>query len=204
MQTDVLKALAVTAELTGTELSEAAARVLAADLDGYDPQQLLGALKRVRMDGARLTVGNIVARLDDGRPGVEEAWAMMPHSEDGSVVMTQEMAYAFGVCAPLIADGDMVAARMAFKESYTAAVARSREAKSPPRWFPSLGADRHGREAALIEAVRKHRLSVDHAVSLLPPERHAVLLEAAGLPAPPSNPKQVQHVQKLLGGHHAN
>lgn len=177
---EVLKALAVTVELTGGEISQAAARVLADDLEGYPDEQVLGALKRIRLDGVKVTVGNIIARLDDGRPGVEEAWAMLPRGEEGSCAMTDEIAEAMGIAAPLIAEGDTVAARMAFKEAYAAACARAREAKRPAKWFLSLGSDAAGREAAAIEAVRKGRLQIEHAIQYVPFERQAAALTAMG------------------------
>lgn len=201
--TEVLQALAVTAELTGTELSAAAARVMTSDLQGFEPNQILGALKRIRMDGVRLTVGNIVTRLDDGRPGVEEAWALLPHGEAGSAVMTDEMASAMGVCMPLLIEGDTIAARMAFKEAYTAAVALAREERRPAKWFPSLGRDPHQRESALIEAVRKKRLPVAHAIRLLPPDRVLPAFEAMGVSDHPmltSDHSQVAKITHMIGG----
>ena len=79
---ELLQALAVTAELTGTELSEPAARVMANDLAAYPVQQVLGALTRCRRElKGRLTVAAILERLDDGRPGPNEAWAMIPQDE---------------------------------------------------------------------------------------------------------------------------
>ena len=66
----LLQAIAVTAELTGTQLSEGAARVLAADVAPYPEKQVMGALVRCRKElRGRLTVADIIARLDDGRPG---------------------------------------------------------------------------------------------------------------------------------------
>ena len=92
----LLEALAVTAELTGTELSEAAARAMVADLQAYPAQQVLVALTRCRRElKGRLTIAAVLERLDDGRPGPNEAWAMIPQDEAGSVVWTQEMAEAF-------------------------------------------------------------------------------------------------------------
>ncbi len=166
---ELLQALAVTAELTGTELSEAAARVMADDLAAFPLRQVLGALTRCRRElKGRLTVAAIVERLDDGRPGPNEAWAMIPQDESGSVVWTSEMAEAYGVAAPLLAEGQVIAARSAFIEAYAANVTRARAEQRTPHWFPSLGHDPLTRAAALDDAVRKGRLAVDHAQSLLP------------------------------------
>jgi hypothetical protein len=172
-----------TAELCGQPLSKMALAVLVMDLDGYPPQQVIGALRRCRREHrGRLTAEAIVSRLDDGRPGVEEAWSMIPHSEAGSVVWTDEMAAAFGAASPLLALGDHIAARMAFREVYQAAVSRARDARTPPVWRPSLGWDAAGRETALREAVEKGRLGIEHARLCAPDGR----LEDAkpALPAP--------------------
>ena len=124
------EALAVTAELTGTRLSEAAAEVMARDLERYPIEQVLGALTACRRElRGRLTIADVISRLDDGRPGVEEAWAMIPKSERDTCVWTEEMAAAFGIAAPLM-ESDEVAARMAFKEAYVK--------RMSAKWFTAL------------------------------------------------------------------
>lgn len=114
-------------------------------------------------------IRTIASRIDDGRPGVEEAWAMIPRDEATSVVWTSEMAEAWGIAQPLLNEGDPVAARMAFKEAYSAILSRVREERKPVQWIPSLGDDKHGRESVLLEAVRKNRLAASHVARLLPP-----------------------------------
>jgi len=183
----LLEAIAVTAELTSTDLSKIAARVMAEDLARYPLDQVLGALTRCRRElKGRLTIADVVQRLDDGRPGPEEAWAMIPKGEGPSVVWTQEMAEAFGVAYPLM-ESDEVAARMAFKESYSKAVALARDASKPVHWMPSLGHDPAGREVALLQAVEKKRLTADRARALMPqlqasPQFTALLAGAKPLP----------------------
>jgi hypothetical protein len=165
----LLEAIAVTAELTGSEYSEGAVRVFIAQLEAYPLDQVMGALARCQRElKGRLTVASVIERLDDGRPGAEEAWAMIPRDEQGSVVWTEEMAAAFGICADLLYRRDVVAARMAFKEAYEQAVARNRDAAIPVKWTPSLGRDPSLRAAALELAVAKHRMLPHHAAALLP------------------------------------
>ena len=165
----LLQAIAVCAELTRTQLSEAAARVLADDLSRYPERQVLHALSRCRRElRSGLTPADILARLDDGRPGPEEAWAMMPRDESQSVVWTDEMAQAWGVARPLIDEGDTIAGRMAFLEHYRGLVQTARDRGLPPHWTPSLGHDPAGREAVLVEAAEKGRLPPSHVAGLLP------------------------------------
>lgn len=165
----LLQAIAVTAELTGTELSKSAARVMAEDLAQYPEPQVLGALTKCRRElRGRMTIADVISRIDDGRPGPEEAWAMIPHDESGSVVWTNEMAEAFGIAYRQIECGDTIQARMAFIEAYKARCQQSRDSRIPVKWVPSLGHDKAGREAVLLEAAEKGRLSLTHAQSLLP------------------------------------
>lgn len=164
----LMEAIAVTAELTGTNLSEIAARVMTQDLMQYPVEQVLGALVKCRRElKGNLRIAEIIDRLDDGRPGANEAWAMIPKTESASVVWTREMAESFGVALPLIEDGDHVAARMAFIETYKSKCADARNNGIPVKWEPSLGHDPHGRKQVLIDAVEKSRLTAKHAALLL-------------------------------------
>jgi len=166
---ELLKAVAVTAELCGRTFTEAAARVFVDDLGRYPLAQVLGALKRCR-DEVRgvLTPSDVVSRLADGRPGPDEAWARCPKSEDDSVVWTSEIAEAYGIAAPLLAARETTAARFAFREAYTRRVALAREAGTPVEWVPSLGFDPRSREAALRDAVGDGRLRLADAVRYVP------------------------------------
>ena len=47
---EIVQALIVTAEITGTDLSEGAARVMAQELMQYDHQQVIGALAKCRRE----------------------------------------------------------------------------------------------------------------------------------------------------------
>lgn len=163
----VLQALAVTAELTGTQLSEAGARVMASDLAPYPEIQVLGALTRCRKElKGRLTVSDIVTRLEDGRPGAEEAWAMLPRNEVCTTVWTEEISASWGIVHHLIADGDRIAARMAFLENYRARVQKARDAGIPVKWTVSFGFDEGMRRSALEDAIRRGRLTEERAQAL--------------------------------------
>ena len=163
---ELVKALVVTAEVCGTDLSDGAATMIATELATYDRAQVMGALRKCRRElKGRLTMAAIIERLDDGRPGPEEAWALMPRNEDQSVVWSDEMDAAFGVVGPMIAD-DAVAARMAFKEIYAKLVAEARDARRPVNWTPTLGLSKAGRTGVLDAAVTAGRISYRHALEL--------------------------------------
>lgn len=184
---NVIKALAVTVELTGTQMSPAAARVMAAELAVYPEQHVLAALSRCRRElKSRMTMADVLDRLPGGHPGAEEAWSICArclNDERLTVVWTREMAQSFGVALGL--KSDAVAARMAFKEAYTALTAQARLEGRMPVWSVSPGTDKDGRELAILDAVEKGRITLDYARATLPYHRedeglNARLLALAG------------------------
>lgn len=166
---ELIQAVAVTAELCGRTFTPEAARMFVSDLEGFDEAAIMVALRRCRREiRGVLTVQDVVSRVDDGRPGVEEAWAMLPKDEAVSAVWTDEMSAAFGAAAPLLEIGDKVGARMAFKETYCARVNAARDNRQAPNWTVTLGHDPKGREVALAQAVQMNRLSLEQARLYLP------------------------------------
>lgn len=138
------------------------------------------------------------AEASDGRPGADEAWAMMPRSEAETVVWTEEMAEAMNAARPLLAEGDQVAARMAFREAYNRLVSAARLAHRAVQWVPSLGYDASGRVHVLVAAVQANRLSLGHVQQLLSPAQLEQLTMAGrGSEAPPMLPQVVELAARL-------
>jgi hypothetical protein len=165
----LINAIVLTTEVCGKALSPAAAEMLAADLSDFSETVILAALTRCRMElHGQLKVSDILARIDDGRPDADEAWAMMPKNELASVVWTDEMVQAWGIALPLLVSGDVASARKEFCAIYAKAVLEARIRREPAHWVPSLGSDVAGREGVLLEAVRKRRLTAAHVEQLLP------------------------------------
>ena len=161
-------------------------KCIAEDVSELTDEQLLRGLSRLRKEREWVTVKAILelsgAAEEDGRPGVEAAWAMCPKTEEASVVWTEEMAHAFDLCRPLLQSGDEIAARMVFKEQYPGLVSAVRVDHVPVRWIVSLGWDVNDRVRALAEAVERKRIPPSHAFGLLGPAGQEELLLA--LPAP--------------------
>lgn len=181
----LLENLAATAEVMGQQISPTALAMMAKDLSVYHQDVVIEALGILRRESKfKMTLAAVIEKVEqlqpDGRPGADEAWAMIPKDEQTSVVMTDEMAEAFGIAKPILDDGDKIAARMAFKEAYARIVVANKTAGIKPKWFPSLGADKNGRDLVIAEAVRLGRLSVDHAIRLTHPDDLPVMLENAG------------------------
>ena len=169
VENDLAEAIAATAELCGQPLSFTAARLLARDLANLQRSAVFDALARCRIElhGA-LNIGEVLARIDDGRPGVEEAWDMLPTNEAASVVWTAEMAQAWGKAWPLLQQGEREAARRIFQENYVHAVLMARCRQEKVHWTASLGTDPQRREQVLQEALRKERLTSAYVKNLLP------------------------------------
>lgn len=167
---ELIQAIAATAELCGAKLSEAAAMMLVNDLSEYPEHQVLAALVRVRKTGKRFSLGAVIEAIDqnDGRPGADEAWAMLPFDEDTTVVWTSEMRKAWGFAAPLWDMGDKFGARRAFVEAYEKEAEKAREQRATLFWEVSLGLDPNGREAPLRAAVERGLIPSDRLPALLP------------------------------------
>jgi hypothetical protein len=208
----LLENLAATSELMGQPISPLALEYMAKDLKQFPVDTVIEALNKLRRESkGRLTLAAIVEKIEqlnpDGRPGADEAWAMIPMDEYTSAVMTQEMAEALHIAQPLMDAGDKIAARMSFKEAYGRIMDTNKRNGVKPTWFPSLGQDKEGRDTVLAEAVRLGRLSADHAIGLLPPEKIAPMLQSAGketlaleykLPSPEETLARIQGLKAVL------
>lgn len=163
----IIQAIAVTAQIYGKTFSEEAARVYAGDLEGYPESSVLTALAKCRRELRYFpTVADILNRIDDGRPGPDEAWAMIPKTEAESVVWTPEMRDAFAIVRPMM--DDLIAARVAFKEAYVKRLQQARDQRTPAQWEPSLGHDKRMHSAILNQALEKGRLPASQVRALLP------------------------------------
>lgn len=181
------QSLMATAELTGTRLSEVAAELLIQDLSRFPEEAVIGALARCRMElKGRLTVAEIIARIEDGRPGPDEAWGLLVWDEEATAVLTPEMEQAQGAAWEPWKAGDKVGARFAFREAYIRLVNEARQLNRPVTWTPSLGWDTVRRIGPIREAVQRNRLALAVANRYLP-TGHLIgakeLTESAAIPA---------------------
>lgn len=194
---NVLKAIAVTAELCGRTLSEPAARMFVEDLSAYPEDQVLKALERCRREvRGLLTVADVINRMSDGRPAADEAWAIALRGRDEAetVVWTEEIQAALAAAQPVIDLGDDVGARMAFKDAYTRLVSEARDARKPAQWSASLGWDVSRRHKVLDDGVRAGLLSAPAVAGLLPPPQ----VDEATLPA--TARRKLAEIRSLIDG----
>lgn len=207
---DIVKALAVTAELTGTELSATALRVMAADLERFPETSVLNAMTRCRRElSGRLTLAAIIERVaqSDGRPSADEAWAIALDARDEAltVVWNNEISEAFATARTVLSLGDKTGARMAFKDAYERITRNAREIGESPKWNASLGWDVDHRRDVLSRAVETGLLASDDVRHLLPAPKStgiisALLSGSKSLPAPETvdEKKAVERIKGIL------
>jgi hypothetical protein len=143
---------------------------MANELRGYPDKDISEALDSCARElTGKLSLAAILERLNHGHPGVEQAWAACLPARDEwrTIVWTEEMATAFGAAKPLLDQGDVIAARMAFKEVYTTLMREVRRRHVPAKWFPSLGHDVEDRRYALLAAQEQGKLKGEHVKGLL-------------------------------------
>lgn len=165
----VIGMICATAEAIGTQITPAAAALIAGDLKLYDLNSIGLALAEVRrVARGRLIPADILNALAkrDGRPHGDEAWAIALSANDEhlTVVLTSEIQMAMAAARPVIDAGDMVAARRSFLMAYERLVQEARDKAVPTAWEVSLGSDKAGRVLAIQEAVRLGRLAQDKAI----------------------------------------
>lgn len=155
MDERLIKAIAVSFELTGTQLSDEAMEFVISALDTYPPDAVRKALERcVTTVTSKMSLAKIIEQIDDGRPGAQEAWAMLPKSEGESAAMTDDMTEAWDIVRDLL-ETDRIAARKSFIEAYQRILLEARSEGRPVKWFLSAGQDPAGRERAARDAVKR-------------------------------------------------
>lgn len=165
---EIGQAIVATAEMLGHTLSDPAVRMFVKILEDYPDDLVQNALLKcaTELKGRRLTPAEVIDRIDDGRPGAQQAWALVPRDEETTVVWTGEMRTAHAAASQL--QGDEIAARMAFIEVYNKEVTKARSERRPIKWVASLGTDQHQKETALREAVEQGKMTLERARHFLP------------------------------------
>jgi hypothetical protein len=174
--TRIVRVLESVFSVYGRERSDVSMALWVKLLEPFTAEQIDAAVtEHISTSRFAPTPADIIAAIQsrDGRPTSEEAWAQCPRNEACTVVWTAEMAMACAVASSLIALGDHVAARMAFKDAYERAVREARRQGIPVKWSVSLGLDPLAREGALSVAVQAGRITAEHANLFLPITRDA-------------------------------
>lgn len=166
IKSDLLKRLKVMAVVYNKNATDELYDVYMSLLTKYDPNLALKALDKILQENKFFpTIAEIIEVINsfDGRPTAEEAWSMLPFSEDDSVVWTDEMRQAFFEGAYPLLESDMYGARRAFESVYERLVKDARNLGSSVHWETSLGHDKHKRFDVIVDAAKKNRISIDYA-----------------------------------------
>ena len=169
MKIKLVQALTLAFQYTNQTILDIAIEEMANDLSGYPEKDVMDALRRCRNELKTIRFSDILDRLPGGYQGPNEAWASVSrimNNENESIVWTDPMRKAWGVAVSL--GDDLIAARMAFIESYTKLVSEARMRGEQPKWIVSLGWSESLRERAILEAVEKKQISQSHAEQLAP------------------------------------
>ena len=158
MNTELMMKVAIAFEMAGgVRLSDSAKDLIFDALEPYDEIDVSIALSKcMREVRGRLCPADIISRIPSQRPSANEAWAMIPRSEEQTVVWTDEMRVAWSVAYPIM--DDKIAARMAFIEAYNREMTKA-DSLHKPKWSVSLGTDVDGRRDAILGAMNAGRLS---------------------------------------------
>lgn len=125
----------------------------ASELGGFSAEEIKRGLDACRASKFPPTLPEFISLCRPAasvRPSADEAWAIAIKAKDESetIVWTEDMAQAWGLCKPVLDAGDEVGARMAFRAAYE----RISGLGGPVRWTVSTGWDAEKRVIALEKA----------------------------------------------------
>lgn len=187
MAKEALKFLLAVFEQSGSQSTPELARLLEMTFGEYDSQLLMKAgVEAMKQSKGRVTIAELQKHVDllrptdaDEHPSAEEAWALVPHSEDDTTYMTTEMmdAVSRGGVNSYLERRDFIGAERAFKKLYDENVAKSRAAGSKAKWHVTVGHDRSRRVVGLEKAVSKGIINSNQAYEN-DPDNEAIYLSA--------------------------
>ena len=181
----IMQAIAVTAELTGTQLSGDAMYVMGEDLLAYPLDKVLIALERCRRElKGRLTLAAILERVDDGWQSAEEAFNTLVagwENEHLSILTTHTAMQAAESASALFNAGDKYRAGLAFKTAYERIVSEKKAKGIQPDWYVSAGLDKEQLAQLVTEAAATGKITNDYALALLPASQERMDIEAGNL-----------------------
>jgi len=182
----------------GRVLSQRAMVSAFSSLEDYDIEPVLAALRHHCKTSRYAPVpADIVDLLSahNKRLSADEAWAMMPRSEDETVVWTEEMAAAYAVAFDLITEGDRIAARMAFKGAYERLCSEASIMQAPVVWKVCTGYDKTMIEPVLQKAVLAGRITQQIADKYLPAPKDAGVIAGLLTGKVTEMPNNAQHLK---------
>ena len=168
MGPETTKLLATTFWIVGNaDMHMGVKEAIIQQLESYPEAAVAKALLKCQRECKhRLSLADIISRIDDGRPSPNEAWGMIPKCESQSGVWTTDMANAMHSVWSLM--DNQIAARMAFLESYKKQLDMARDERQPVKWIFSPGHDKGSREPVLMEGYKSGKLNAKQVKAQLP------------------------------------
>ena len=174
-------------EQGGTQPTPELARLVQMTFASVDQTLLMqAAVEAMKTTRGRLTIGDLQKQVDllkpssgEDHPSAEEAWSLLPKSEDETTFLTDEMQDASfrGGIGSYLEREDFIGAERAFKKLYDENVSKSRAAGRKASWRVSLGHDSSMRVGGLEKAVSKGVINSDKAIGF-DPDNEAIYLSA--------------------------
>jgi hypothetical protein len=200
-QDKTLESLAVAFEVMGQETTETAVEFIANELYKHDFNAVQKAIKQAcRECKYKITLADIISRIDDGRPSADEAWQeVYMLTEWDSKIMTDEQIMAFCSVSTALQTGtttDQINCKKAFVDKYNKLVQEARAESRPVKYMLSMGSLSDGRVSAAIEAVAQGKMTQQAAVRLLPEYKDEIL----NIPLLPSQKEAAKLIYSLARG----
>jgi len=175
-QKQTLKNLTVVLEMAGQDMSAAAMTMIVHELSGFEFNAVQEALRKcARECKYKITLAEIISRIDDGRPSPEKAWQEVQHlTEYDAAVLTSEQNQAFCMVSTSMIDGDTsarITAKQTFIKEYEKLCQQSRDRGDAIKYFLArANGDYEGIKAleAVNLAVNAGMLPKPQAAKLLP------------------------------------
>ena len=133
------------------------------ELKKFPPEQVHKAYVKLRNTCSRVPMPGQVKNIIYNYPSGDEAWSMLPMSEDDNAIWCEPMRTAWSQCRDLRNSGDEMAARMAFKSSYETIVLDFKYNNSNPKWEITRGSNKTNYDELLKKGVERGWLSEDTA-----------------------------------------
>lgn len=141
----------------------------AADLAEFAPKQVHDAIQILQKQSDRTRPATPAQIIDKilGYQSPDEAWATVPknlNDESETYVMSEEARLAWGEVIPLLKEGNIVQAFLAFKAAYLRQLEISRQHRASVKFSVSEGTDKGRRDDVLKIAYQEGKISRDAAL----------------------------------------
>jgi len=134
----------------------------AEELKNYDVLEIQQAYKKLRNAHTKVPQPQFIKKMLLGFIDADEAWSLLPNSEEDSVVWNQAARKSWGSVRETMAS-DLIGARMAFKRAYDANVLDCLDVNERAIYELSEGSNKEMRDQRLKQAIDRGWIKPKHA-----------------------------------------